>query len=353
MPELTAQFETALSKIEPTQADKDNAPRAHAAVSDALAGDSIITGWGFDPLLIGSYKRHVSIRRIKDVDVFGRLTELDDEILPGTLLTEFERVLKKEFPAVNGKLRVHRQARSLQVGFLEYDGLYVDAVPARPWTSPTGIQAWQLPKREDRNDEQGWQATNPHQLTVLTNTLNNADHFDGHYVHTVKLLRQTRRSLMGKGKPGGLTVELAVLHAFQSGRVHGPTHADYYVSALRETGNVLYKAFVLGLGLDDPTLPGEKVVVRGDDQDKRGLANAFLGGASRAEEALARSNTNEDKCAAATTFRDLLGKAVDDVGDTDYVFSLPDVCNADGTAKRFAAVTPGDPTVPAGNRRFG
>jgi hypothetical protein len=118
--------------IEPTKEDKQNAPLAHNEVSDALADDPVIQGWGFKRLLIGSYKRQVSIRRIKDVDVFGRLTALDDEVLPSTLLSEFERVLKKAFPPVDGATRVRRQARSLQVCFAEYDGLYVDAVPRGP-----------------------------------------------------------------------------------------------------------------------------------------------------------------------------------------------------------------------------
>ena len=350
MPELTTQFDAALAHIEPTAADKENAPKAHKEVSDALVADPVIADWGFKPILIGSYKRYVSIRRIKDVDVFGRLTEVEDDVLPKTLLGEFERVLRKAFPTPsNGKVRVKRQARSLQVAFPEFDGLYVDAVPARPWTTSSGRAAWQLPKREDGDDPNGWQATNPDELTVITNELNSAEHFDGMYVPTVKLLRQTRRSLLGKAKPGGLTVELAAVAAFRTGRVNGPTHADFYATALQETGSVLYNAFVLGWGLDDPTMPGEKAVIRGTYEEKQALANAFLDAAAKAK--AARDST--DTCAAAKTFRDLLGKALDDVGDTDYVFPMPDICNADGTAKRFVAVSAGDRTVPAGNRRFG
>jgi Second Messenger Oligonucleotide or Dinucleotide Synthetase domain len=338
-----------LRNIEPTTADKDNAPKAHAQVSEALAADPVIADWGFKPILIGSYKRHVSIRRIKDVDVFGRLTAVDDDVLPKELLGEFERVLRKAFPTIDGEVCVKRQARSLQVAFPEYDGLYVDAVPARPWTSPTGLQVWQLPKREDGDEPDGWQATNPDELATITSELNDVDHFHGFYVPTVKLLRQTRRSLLSKRKPGGLTVELAAVHAFRTGRVNGPTHADFYATALQEIGTVLYDAFVRGLGLDDPTMPGEKAVIRGSDEDKRALATAFLDAAAQAKTAL-HSN---DKCAAAKTFRDLLGTAIDDVGDTGYVFPMPDTCNADGTAKRFTAVSAGDRTVPAGNRRFG
>lgn len=348
MPELTAQFDLALRSIEPTAADKMNAPMAHAQVSDALRADSLIADWGFSPVLIGSYKRYVSIRRMKDVDVFGRLTALDDDVLPGTVLAQFERVLRKAFPTVDGNVRVHRQARSLQVGFPEYEGLYVDAVPARPWTSPYGVEVWQVPMREEKDHDQGWQATNPDRLTELTTELNDANHFDGDYVPTVKLLRQTRRSLLKNRKPGGLTVEIAALHAFNTGLVTGPTHADFYATALRQTGNVLHNAFVLGCGLEDPTLLGEKVLVRGSDEDKTALATAFLDAAEQAEGAL----RSTDKCAAAKIFRDLLGKAVDDVGDTDFVFPMPVTCNADGTAKRFAAITAGDSLVPA-TRRFG
>ncbi len=350
MPELTTQFDAALTNIEPTTADKDNAPKAHKQVSDALAADPGIAGWGFSPLLIGSYKRHVSIRRVKDVDVFGRLTDVEDDVLPKTLLGAFERVLRKAFPTpAEGKVRVKRQARSLQVSFPEYDGLYVDAVPARPWTSPAGLSAWQLPKRENGNDPDGWQATNPDELTVIATELNDVAHTNGMYVPTVKLLRQTRRSLLGKAKPGGLTVELAAVHAFRTGLVTGPTHADFYATALQETGTVLYNAFVLGLGLEDPTMPGEKLLIRGTDEEKRALANAFLDAAEQAKIAL----KSTDKCAAAKAFRDLLGTAVDDIGDTDYVFPMPDTCNADGTAKRFTQVTAGDRSVPASNRRFG
>jgi len=348
MPVLTTQFDAALRNIEPTAADKDNAPKAHAEVSDALRADDTVLGWGFDPILIGSYKRHVGIRRMKDVDVFGRLTQLDDDVLPGTVLSAFERVLRATFPTVDGKVRVHRQARSLQVEFPDYDGLYVDAVPARPWVTSSGVDAWQLPKREERDDEQGWQGTNPSELTRLTTELNDEDHFDGDYVPTVKLLRQTRRSLLGHRKPGGLTVELAAYHAFKTGRVQGPTHAEFYASALKETAAVLSNAFVLGLGLDDPTLPGEKVVVRGSQEDKNALVTAFQDAATKAQSAL----DSTDTCSAAKAFQELLGKAVDDVGTSDHVFPMPDTCNADGTKKRFTSVTAGDPLVPS-TRRFG
>lgn len=341
MPQLITQFRAALSNIEPTESDKESAPVAHEEVRQALLADDTLTGWGLEPVLIGSYKRHVSIRRIKDVDVFGRLSDLPDDVEPDGLLKEFERVLKDAF----GTGRVKRQARSLQVEFEDLDGLYVDAVPARPWTSPYGEEAWQLPKR----GEDGWQATNPERLGELASELNET--FNGEYVRVVKLLRQTRRSLMGKRKPGGLTIEVAALLAFQAGGVTGSTITELYVSALRETGSLLHDAFVLGLGLDDPTLEGERLYVRGDDTDKQALAAAFVDAGARAQQALDASD--EDKCRAAKTFRDILGRAVDDQGSQDYVFPMPADCNLDGTAKEFTRVRAGDPQIAAGDRRFG
>lgn len=111
VPQLTTQFAEALRGIEPTGEDKTNAPAAHGEVRDALLADETLANWGLNHVLIGSYRRHVSIRRMKDVDVFGRLSELPKEVEPDALLKEFERVLKDTF----GNERVARQARSLQV----------------------------------------------------------------------------------------------------------------------------------------------------------------------------------------------------------------------------------------------
>ena len=341
MPQLTTQFNEALSNVEPTAEDKTHAPQAHQAVRDALVADAALSEWSPNPVLIGSYKRYVSIRRMKDVDLFARLEDLPDGVEPDELLEEFERVLKAEF----GRERVARQARSLQVSFPDLDGLYVDAVPARPWTSPYGEQAWQLPKR----GEGGWQATNPERLTELTSELN--AEFNNLYVPVVKLLRQTRRSLMGDRKPGGLTIEIAAALAFQSGDVSGATISDLYVSALCKTGDLLHNAFVRGLGLPDPTLAGELLSVRGEDADKWTLATAFVEAATRAQEAL--DADDDEKCIAAKVFRDILGKAVDDQGAQDYVFPMPDDCNLDGTRKAFTRVRAGDAQVAGGDRRFG
>lgn len=92
MARLIQQFKDALSSIEPGD-DKANAPEAHKLVRDVLMADAKLTEYGADPVLIGSYKRSVSIKRIKDVDVFVRLPEIPDDVTSQKILDRFFRVL--------------------------------------------------------------------------------------------------------------------------------------------------------------------------------------------------------------------------------------------------------------------
>ncbi len=72
----------ALSRIEPN-ADAANAQKAHKEVAAVLEADEKLVELGVDPLLIGSYARHVSIRRVKDVDMFARLNKATATTWPG------------------------------------------------------------------------------------------------------------------------------------------------------------------------------------------------------------------------------------------------------------------------------
>lgn len=154
MAHLKQQFRDALSSIEPG-ADKVNAPEAHQLVRDALAADAKLTEYGVSSVLIGSYKRNVSIKRVKDVDVFVRLPDVPSDVTSKDILDRFFTVLHGEFGSdADGHRRTKRQDRSLQVSFPEYD-LYVDAVPARPhWDGET----WEIPQKGDADK---WVRTNP------------------------------------------------------------------------------------------------------------------------------------------------------------------------------------------------
>lgn len=336
MAHLKQQFKDALSSIEPGD-DKANAPEAHRLVRDALEADTKLAEYGVDPVLIGSYKRSVSIKRVKDVDVFVRLPDLPNDITSKDILDRFFTVLHAEFGSDDdGHRRTKRQDRSLQVSFPEYD-LYVDAVPARPyWDGET----WEIPQK---GDEDEWVRTNPEKLTSLSSEMNAAH--DGYYVPTVKLLRQTRRSILGSGKkPGGFFIEVATYQAFASGLVSGNDHAEYYVSALEEVGKIIDGYVTFGIGVNDPTLPGHTISIRATDDELDAAKTRFAEAAETGRDALAE----KDEGKAALAFQGLLGRN----GDDKTVFPMPPGFNEDGS-KRASAISAGARTVPAGTRTFG
>jgi hypothetical protein len=336
MARLKKQFKTALSKIEPG-ADKANAVEAHRLVRDALAADPTLALCGICAVLIGSYRRQVSIRRIKDVDVFVRLLGLPDDVTSKEILDRVFNVLDAAFGLDrDGHHRTKRQDRSIQVSFPEFD-LYVDAVPARPHADG---ETWEIPQKGDLDK---WLHTNPEELTALSSAMNSAH--NEFYVPTVKLLRQTRRTLLGKGKkPGGFFVEVAAYLGFESGLVTGTCQAEYYVSALREVSAIITKFVDLGIELEDPTLPGETIKIRATDEELRRARDEFADAADRAEVALDDENEGQ----ASLAFQKLLGKDP----DGDFVFPMADGFKADGS-KRWEGATPGDRIVPAGAKTFG
>ena len=326
MPQLAAQFEQAKSNVSPPPDDVSNASEAHTEVRQALETSQVLSGFAIDTILIGSYARHVAIRRIKDVDVFSKLPRVPSTIAPGQLLDLFHKILASEF----GCARVDPQERSIKVDFPDYD-LCVDAVPARPYGSH-----WAVPDRCG-----GWEETNPEFLGSLTTDLN-SDH-DGHYVPTVKLIRQARRAQLGDGQPGGLYVEIACYHAF----VHGlaaVSASEYFYEALGAVATQLNLARTGGLA--DPTLPGHVISTRATDTELARAAHLFHGLATRAQAAL----NSDDACFAAFEFREVLGTT----SDGNWVFPMPSYCNDDGTPKRSTAgIRSGSPTVPQDGRFAG
>lgn len=336
MAHLKQQFKDALSSIEPGD-DKANAPEAHQLVRDALEADTKLTEYGVDPVLIGSYKRSVSIARVKDVDVFVRLPDLPNDVTSKYILDRFFTVLHAEFGIDDdGHRRTKRQDRSLQVSFPEYD-LHVDAVPARPYGDG---ESWEIPQKGDADE---WVRTNPEKLTTLSTAMNSA-HAD-FYVPTVKLLRQTRRSILGAGKkPGGFFIEVATYQAFASGLVSGDDHAEYYVSALGVVSKIIDDYVAFGVGVNDPTLPGHTISIRATDDELNAAKARFTDAAETARKAL----DEEDLGQAALEFQKLLGKN----GNDETVFPMPPGFNEDGS-KRASAISAGARTVPAGSRTFG
>ena len=330
MATLPTGFRQALHNIQPAE-DEKNAAEAHEDVSDALKADTKLRELGIDPVLIGSYAREVSIKRVKDVDVFGRLYNADDTLGPGEILDDFERVLAGEF----GEDRVERQHRSVKTDFPDFD-LCVDAVPARPYGDH-----WEIPSRP--GERARWVETNPTRLNELTTQMNKDFTLNGSgiYVPCVKLVRQTRRTWLEE-QPGGFFFEIMTYWVFENEQPSQTSMAGYLTVVLEAIAAML--PVVASEGLDDPTLAGKKISTKATDAD---FQTAITRIAEAAE--LARSALDEpDECKSAVQWRDLLGKT----SEGDDVFPLPEYCNADGSRRSAAAVTVGATRVPAGSGRY-
>ena len=329
MARLTTPFAKAKHNVEPTKDDKDNAQKAHLEVRSHLERDSTLQGYGIDTVLIGSYKRNVSIRRVKDVDVLSKLPRLPVNCDPRMLLQWFGRVLM----AVYGSQRVKLQDRSLKVDFPSID-LAVDVVPARPSLARPGSGYIEIPDKHG-----GWQETNPEKLTELTTQMNK--HYGGEYVPLVKLIRQTRRSNLDK-RPGGFFFEILTYHAAMSG-LCADSDESLFVSALETIARQLHDVAVLGIPVPDPTRPGECIAIRATQAQMSAAERTFRELAAKAREA-----TKKTTCEAALAYQQILGK--NDDGET--VFEMPAACNPDGTEKQLVDPQRGALVVPAGNKRF-
>lgn len=314
---LSKQFRDALSTIEPRD-DAVHAGEAHASVREVLAADDELMEWGLHSILIGSYRREVSIRRVKDADVFCELPALPDHQDPQALLDKFTTVLGDEYGD-----RVSKNDRSVKVDFPDFD-MHVDVVPAR-----SAGDVWEIPDRDG-----GWQRTHPARFSELT-TARNQDH-DGQYVRAVKLLRQTRRALRADAKPGGFFVEVAAYHAFASIPIASSdgspgSMAEYYTVALETMAPILRDHADGTTPLMNPALPDQEIQVRATQEELDAIADVWHEAASDARNALGSENDQ----AAARTFKRLLGKN----SDGEDVFAVPAVA---------ASVSAGHRKLPSG-----
>jgi hypothetical protein len=324
MAELPTSFMEARRRVEPTDLDKDNAQEAHRLVRTCLEADPTLISYGVETALIGSYRRQVSIRRVKDVDTLCKLPDLPRDVDSAALLSDIRGLLNNKFE----EARVTPQDRSIKVKFPDFD-MHVDVVPARSGTSYLEIP----------DGDGGWMETNPEKFTELTITMN--QRYDGRYVPLVKLVRQARRASLAK-RPGGFLFEVLAYHACNVG-LSASCDAELFTGAVRSISNQL-AAIATGGTVSDPTRPGCTITVRVTDDQLATAVEKFEKVADRAEAALAEA----DRCAAALEFRKILGKNPDD----DWIFEIPAECNDDGSLRKTSVTIPGERLIPAGDSRF-
>jgi len=330
MAELATSFATAQSNVEPSDEDWDNAPEAHDAISKVLAADETLKSWGINPILIGSYGRRVSIRRVYDVDMFCRLDEYPDGVDAQDVLDQVYAVLVDQY----GEDAVTLEDRSVTVLVPDADGLYVDVVPAR--NSGT---VWEIP-----TDDGNWIYTNPVVMTELKEA-KNAD-FDDMYVPCVKLLRQARRNLLGTTKPGGFAVEMALYTACDEGLVTPTTSmAQLFTTALEGVADVFRRMADEGFAIPDPSMPGEDMTFD-DDAEFASARDKFTTAAANSLQAYEMDENEAGR--AALLLQGILGSNE----DFDNVFPMPSGYDDDGN-KTTSERTAGSRSATAGTLRFG
>lgn len=318
---LEEQFKGALSRLE-LHEKRNRAIAAHTEIRGLLEGDELLSSWGVETVLIGSYARDTAIYPGKDVDVFTKLTKLDTSVNPRTVFEAVRDVLVARYGD-----RAQPQARSIKVTF-PTDGeedFHVDVVPAvrqgNRWAIPRrDTTRWEAPEVEKR-----WVETDPEKMTQLTSEMNATLEVDGQGAHVpvVKLVRQTRWHHRGKQKPGGFYFELMTYWAFGAG-MDGDSFAEIFAKTLRAVAVQLDGQ----APLIDPTL-GKEYRPPPKPQDRAAAATAFSDLADKAERALTL-----EQCPAAAIWRSILGE-----NDRGPVFPLPPGCDERGNEiKDVAAV---------------
>lgn len=329
MAHLTECFKVAGSNLEPGD-DADNAKAAHEDVREHLEDDDHLISLGIKTRLIGSYAREVSIRRMKDVDVFAMLENAGPELECDEILEHVEGVLEEAFPG-----DVTRQDHSVQVELSAYD-LSVDVVPARPCGDH-----WEIPDPID-----DWVETNPLELGELTTKMNKLHKLgqQGIYVPMVKYIRQIRRA-RDIDRPSGLYFEVLTYWAFESEEADGNSRASYLASTLAGVVDQLETAIEKG-GLKDPTLPDKTVATKATDKQLKAALEKMQQAETLARQAL----DEDDECESAQQWRVLLGRVVlgdDELGD--WVFPIPSDCGEEGKSDVYI---PGERVAPRGTDRF-
>ncbi|MFD4197645.1 SMODS domain-containing nucleotidyltransferase [Amycolatopsis thermoflava] len=338
MATLATQFKAALSRIEP-EVDAENAAEAHKLVTAALKADDKLKRLGISTFLIGSYGRQVSIKRVKDVDVFVRLAKATDSLRPGEILDHVTDVLEDAFLG-----QVTRQHRSVMIDFPDFD-LSVDVVIARPCVDHPA-EHWQIPEKIEEDGRATWIETNPIKMSELT-TEANGDFLlsgTGVYVPLVKLIRQIRRTWV-EAQPGGYYFEVLAYQAFQDLQPTENTVAGYLCVILREIADRLPDYVTEGPA--DPTLDERTITTKATQEQIEAAADRIAVAAQLAEDA----RDEGDICASALKWQELLGKT-QQTDKPEYVFALPEACDADGTEKPMGGLVKGAPAVPAGRGRY-
>ena len=243
--ELTADFKTFLSSIEPEEDEVSAAKAAHEEVRGRLRTDTESKDAHKETFLSGSYARHTAINDINDVDVICVL-DIDQRITQAEVVLAWtEGILGKYYD------RPKRQGRSIRV--TAENGVWLDIVPATPKSADHG-PLW-IPDREAR----AWVETHPKGQIAAGLNKNNAT--NGYFVQVAKLLKAWRDRL----PTDSCKLKSYILETLVHGSIGFPTsHAPAVVNVLegieRSYGN--YRALGVVPVISDPGYTSVNVAKR-------------------------------------------------------------------------------------------
>lgn len=214
MSKLKKEFSSLLSRIEINKTKVEFTVRAHTEVRDVLNESELLSEWGLNTVLIGSYARKTGIYPGKDVDIFAKLEKLDTSTSPTKIHNTLFEILEKKYGS-----RTTKQTRSIKIsfGYPEHSVEFsVDIVPAVKYSSIWAIPSTKTELWETGSEQEIWVKTNPEKLTELTQLMNSKIKIDGKgvYVPTVKMIKQIRAHNLKDSKPGGFYFEIMTYWAF-------------------------------------------------------------------------------------------------------------------------------------------
>jgi len=276
--ELTADFKTFLSSIEPGEHEVSAAKAAHEEVREQLRTDPDSKEAHKDTFLSGSYARHTAINDINDVDVICVL-DIDQRTTQAeVVLAWMEGVLGTHYN------KPKRQGRS--IGVTAENGVWLDIVPATPISADDG-PLW-IPDREAR----AWVQTHPKGQIAAGLSKNKAT--NGYFVQVAKLLKGWRDRL----PTDSCRLKSYILETLVHGSIGNPTsHASAVATVLEgiERSYGTYRLLGVVPVIPDPGYTSVNVAKRLSVKEFTDFMTQVKSAAATARKAFDESNEDESR----------------------------------------------------------
>ena len=245
--------------------------------------------------LTGSYRRHTMIKPPKDVDLFIVLdsgeyqdSELDDLIIPETLITKLKLCLEKIF-AGDGDIEIKEQRHSVTVVYDE--NFSIDVIPA---FETDDDEVYKIPDIETGKSGR-YITSNPKIHYEYINKINEATSVDGkkRFKRIARLLKFVKRKLFNSEPTKVRSFHFELLAAKIIGEAKINSYAEGINNFFAEAGNFFDKASIL-----DPANKKNMVDDYLDDLDplaKKSIKNELADLSQISTNAIELENSGDDE----------------------------------------------------------